>query len=208
MTVAKHVAGRIINKLIMWDRRVHPARPDLNDNNSNKKKTASRAEVMQLSVSPYKQLLLDGNVSIAPQYGAAFECAHNTQTYLVYEHRVITPDGTVVFCPFTLRFIKISNTFCSLFGFEVGELRNFRMLCGPKTNCIECFAIIRDAFETRTKKRISIVLYTKAGEVAGTMGLALSYHAGTPALEVITQIETPTKFLDAGVSVACYKIGN
>ena len=155
-------------------------------------KKESRMDIMQLSVSPYKTLVLDA-FSVSPVYSASLECNNYSQTYLVYERRITTLAGEVVVCPCTLRFLKISNRFCLVFGFDSTELRNFRMLCGPGTDFAKCAAAFRDVFEFRNKGFISTPLYTKTGTVAGTMGISLSYYPGTTD--------------KSGVCMLCHRIG-
>ena len=155
-------------------------------------KKESRMDIMQLSVSPYKTLVLDA-FSVSPVYSASLEVNIHSQTYLVYERRITTLAGEVVVCPCSLRFLKISNRFCLVFGFDPAELRNFRMLCGPGTDFAKCAAAFREVFEFRKKAFISTPLYTKTGNTAGMMGISLSYHAGVDKMP-------------SGVCMRCHRI--
>jgi class 3 adenylate cyclase len=141
------------------------------DKNINVVPTAA----MDLLASPHKTLTLNTQ-SVSAAYKEEFQRHSNTTTFLVYEHPLPLESGKVVLCPFTLKFLKISSCFCSFFGFQVDELRSFRMLCGPNTNLLQCTKEFKNTFELRKKRHVSTVLYTKNGAMTGIMNIALSYR--------------------------------
>ena len=175
--IVPSIAESLVSNLIKQDNRLHAR--------------VSRTDSMQLTVSPFKILVLQESPTESV-YSASIKSNQNTQTLLVQERRVLASNGSVVVCATTMRFLKISNAFNNAFGFDPGELRNFRMLCGPRTDTKECMAAFHDAFEMRKTKHVSTVLYNKKGDTVGFMGITFSYYNGSA---------------DSGVSISCCRIG-
>jgi hypothetical protein len=182
--IVPSITESLVSNLIKPDNRLHAR--------------VSRTDSMQLVVSPFKTLLLQDSPTESV-YSDSIRSNQNTQTFLVQERRVLTSNGSVVVCALTMRFLKVSNTFNNVFGFGPGELRNFRMLCGPRTDTKECMAAFRDAFEMRKTKHVSTVLYNKKGDAVGFMGITFSYYNGS---------ETTSGKADSGVGISCCRIGS
>jgi hypothetical protein len=61
----------------------------------------------------------------------------------------------------THRFLRISDKFVTLFGFERAELRSMRVLLGPKTRLEAIQIAMEQCLEFKTTTTIPVFLYTR-----------------------------------------------
>jgi class 3 adenylate cyclase len=161
----------------------------------------TRMDAMQLSVTQFNILSLDVKISI-PEYINSLKTNNETYTYLIQERRLITSIGEVIVCPYTLRFIRNSIRFCDIFEFQPHELRNIRMLSGPRTDIKSFTAALKSVFESRQKDFTTSFLYKKNGDTVGIMAITLTYQAKSSGSD-----ENGEKWiLDSGVCILCSRI--
>lgn len=133
------------------------------------------APIGNIIISPHKTMTLNAPTA-SPAYQDEFEKNKDTQTYLVYHRRLSLEAGDVMLCAYTLKFLKVSTSFCRFFRFRPRELQSFRMLCGPDTDIPLCKQEFRNAFEFRKEGYLSTVLYTKSGTAIDTITMVLTHH--------------------------------